>query len=445
MFIKLIQLNYVHVYHIIGHRIGTGGILAGTNQIRGSTIHDGTHAAHPHRQLSSGLTFFFAVAVGVIVIDLFAAQPLTGPVSAALNLPAALAGLVAMTPQLGYAAGLVLLVPLSDLVENRRLIVVTLAACAGLLVALACAANGPLFFTLAALAGAASSAIQMLVPMAAMMVGEQHRGRTVGNVMSGLMIGILLARPVASLAAGWWGWRSFYAGLGVMDMALALALLRWLPRRVPAPGIGYVALVISLGRLLKREPVLRSRALTAALCMAAFSAFWTAVGLRLAQAPFGMGSAGLALFAAVGVAGAIVAPLAGRAGDRGWTKVGTRVAHIVTLAGTILAGIGGAGWFGWSEGGHPMVSLVLLGAAAIAIDAGTTADQTFGRRAINLLDPAARGRLNGLFVALFFVGGAFGAIAAGVAWATAGWGAVCLFGALMSATALMVARNPARI
>lgn len=444
MYMMFIHLCYVHVHHIIRYRKCTGAILSATNTRLRPSFNSSTDANHPDAQLPPGLTYFFATTVGVIVFNLFAAQPLTGPISASLHLPSALSGLIAMMPQLGYAVGLVLLVPLSDLLENRRLIVTMLVACAGLLIAVACASNSLLFFIFAALAGAASSSIQMLVPMAAMMVGEKHRGRTVGNVMGGLMFGILLTRPVASLVAGWWGWRNFYAGLGVIDLFLALALFRWLPRRYSGATVRYSALIASLGSLLRREPVLRSRAVTAALCMAAFSAFWTAIGLRLAQAPFGLGSGGLALFAAVGVAGAIVAPLAGRAGDRGWTRTGTLVAHIVTLAGTILAGIGGAGWFGLSVTEHSTLSLVLLGCAAIAIDAGATADQTLGRRAINMLDPAARGRLNGLFVALFFVGGAFGAIAAGAAWTWAGWTGVCVVGALSSTMALIIARIPVR-
>ncbi|EMN1931039.1 MFS transporter, partial [Burkholderia ambifaria] len=161
--------------------------------------------------LSAGMTLFFAATVGVIVMDLFAAQPLTGPISADLRLPPGLTGLVAMLPQLGYAAGLVLLVPLVDLLENRRLIVVTLVACAAALALPAFTRSGTVFLLATLAAGAASSVIQMLVPMAASMAPEAQRGRAVGNVMSGLMLGILLSRPLASLIAGTAGWRAFYA------------------------------------------------------------------------------------------------------------------------------------------------------------------------------------------------------------------------------------------
>jgi predicted MFS family arabinose efflux permease len=159
--------------------------------------------------------------------------------------------------------------------------------------------------------------------------------------------------------------------------------------------------------------------------MAAFSAFWTAVGLRLAQPPFGLDLHGIALFAFAGASGAIVTPLAGRAGDRGHGPAAQRVAHVTMLAALAILGIAGAGWFGFDAHAHRDVALALLAGGAALLDAGVIVDQTIGRREINLLNPAARGRLNGLFVGLFFVGGALGAALAGSAWAWGGWSAVC--------------------
>ncbi|KVQ25896.1 MFS transporter [Burkholderia cepacia] len=375
--------------------------------------------------LSAGMTLFFAATVGVIVMDLFAAQPLTGPISADLHLPPGLAGLVAMLPQLGYAAGLVLLVPLVDLLENRRLIVATLAACAAALALPAFTRSGTVFLLATLVAGAASSVIQMLVPMAAAMAPEAQRGRAVGNVMSGLMLGILLSRPLASLIAGSAGWRGFYLLAALANAAIAVVLALRLPSRTPSITAGYRALLASMGRLLADEPVLRRHALSAALAMAAFSAFWTAVGLRLAQPPFGLDLHGIALFAFAGASGAIVTPLAGRAGDRGLGPAAQRIAHGAMLVALALLGIAGAGWFGFDAHAHRGLALALLAGGAALLDAGVIVDQTIGRRAINLLNPAARGRLNGLFVGLFFIGGALGAALAGSAWAWGGWSAVC--------------------
>ncbi|VWD64518.1 MFS transporter [Burkholderia contaminans] len=375
--------------------------------------------------LSAGMTLFFAATVGVIVMDLFAAQPLTGPISADLHLPPGLAGLVAMLPQLGYAAGLVLLVPLVDLLENRRLIVTTLAACAAALALPAFTRSGTVFLLATLVAGAASSVIQMLVPMAASMAPEAQRGRAVGNVMSGLMLGILLSRPLASLIAGSAGWRGFYVLAALANAAIAVVLALRLPSRTPSISAGYRTLLASMGRLLADEPVLRRHALSAALAMAAFSAFWTAVGLRLAQPPFGLDLHGIALFAFAGASGAIVTPLAGRAGDHGHGPAAQRIAHGTMLVALVLLGIAGAGWFGFDAHLHRGLALALLAGGAALLDAGVIVDQTIGRRAINLLNPAARGRLNGLFVGLFFIGGALGAALAGSAWASGGWSAVC--------------------
>lgn len=375
--------------------------------------------------LSTGMTLFFAATVGVIVMDLFAAQPLTGPISADLHLPPGLAGLVAMLPQLGYAAGLALLVPLVDLLENRRLIVATLAICAAALALPTFTQSGAVFLLATLAAGAASSVIQMLVPMAASMAPEAQRGRAVGNVMSGLMLGILLSRPLASLIAGSAGWRAFYLLAALADAAIAVVLALRLPARTPSITASYRALLASMGRLLADEPVLRRHALSAALAMAAFSAFWTAVGLRLAQPPFALDLHGIALFAFAGASGAIVTPLAGRAGDHGHGPAAQRLAHGTMLAALVVLGVAGAGWFGFDAHAHRGVALALLAGGAALLDAGVIVDQTIGRRAINLLNPAARGRLNGLFVGLFFVGGALGAALAGSAWAWGGWSAVC--------------------
>ncbi|WP_412526887.1 MFS transporter [Burkholderia lata] len=375
--------------------------------------------------LSAGMTLFFAATVGVIVMDLFAAQPLTGPISADLHLPPGLAGLVAMLPQLGYAAGLVLLVPLVDLLENRRLIVTTLAACAAALALPAFTRSGTVFLLATLVAGAASSVIQMLVPMAASMAPEAQRGRAVGNVMSGLMLGILLSRPLASLIAGSAGWRGFYVLAALANAAIAVVLALRLPSRTPSISAGYRTLLASMGRLLADEPVLRRHALSAALAMAAFSAFWTAVGLRLAQPPFGLDLHGIALFAFAGASGAIVTPLAGRAGDHGHGPAAQRIAHGTMLVALVVLGIAGAGWFGFDAHLHGGLALALLAGGAALLDAGVIVDQTIGRREINLLNPAARGRLNGLFVGLFFIGGALGAVLAGSAWAWGGWSAVC--------------------
>jgi predicted MFS family arabinose efflux permease len=390
------------------------------------------------QQLTALLTLFFATAVGVIVVNLFAAQPLTGSIARSLRLAPELAGLVAMLPQLGYAVGLVLLVPLCDLLENRRLIVGTLACCAVFLAIAMITDLRGVFLLAVFLAGAASSVIQMLVPMAASMASERHRGRAVGNVMSGLMLGILLSRPAASVIAGAVGWRTFYGLAALIDVLLAVVLYIKLPSRLPLAATRYPALLRSLWTLLRTEPVLQRNAASAALVMGAFSAFWTAIGLRLAQPPFSFDLNGIALFALAGAAGAIVTPLAGRAGDRGAGRAALIAGHVTVLVALVAIGVAGAGWGGFPTSNHPALAVALLVAGAAALDAGVVTDQTLGRRAINLMNPAARGRLNGLFVGVFFVGGALGAMFSGAAWSLAGWTGVCIVGFVFGGAALVL-------
>lgn len=388
--------------------------------------------------ISAALQILFAAAVGITVINLFATQTLIAPIAAALGLDARLSGMVAMLPQLGYAAGLVLLVPLADLLENRQLIVRLLACCALALAAATVSTSGWLFLLAIFLAGSASSAIQIMVPLAALMASEAHRGRVVGNVMSGLMLGILLSRPLASLLVDLGGWRLLYLVLTVSVALVAATLSRTLPQRQPAAGLSYPALIKSLWQLLLSQPVLRRRALTAALAMATFSLFWTAVALLLTQAPFNLDQRHIALFALAGAAGAIAAPVAGRIGDRGWTRPAGHAAHLTMIAALLLAGVAGSGWGGFTVAAHPMLAIAMLVLAAIGLDAGVTTDQTLGRRAINLMQPEARGRLNGLFVGIFFVGGALGAASAALAWVNGGWSSVCLLGIAYAAATLVI-------
>jgi predicted MFS family arabinose efflux permease len=335
--------------------------------------------------------------------------------------------------------GLVLLVPLIDVVENRRAILLTLLADIVALAAAALAPSPAVFLLAAFAAGCATSAIQMVVPVAASLVDEAQRGQVIGNVMSGLMIGILLSRPIASLAAAAFGWRGAYALDAIAVAAIAVALQRVLPRCKPAVGAAYAALIASLWMLLVKEPVLRRRALYQGLCMAAFGIFWTAIALRLAAPPFGLGPVGIGLFTLAGVGGAVVAPMAGWAGDRGWTLPATRLAHATVIAALLLAGSAGAGWFGFDPAARPALSLGLLAAASIALDFGVIGDQTLGRRTVTLACAQARGRLNGLYTGLFFVGGSIGSALAGIAWVEGGWTLVCVVGLGCVALALALA------
>ena len=395
---------------------------------------DASGTPEPSR-MPGGLTLFFAVAAGVIVLSLYASQPLAGIIGPSLGLGGTDTGLVTTITLLGYAGGLFLIVPLTDLVENRALITRTLSAAVAALAGAAAAPSALLFLVASFFVGVSASAIQMLVPTAAALAPASERGRVVGNVMGGLMLGILLSRPAASLVAEYAIWRWFYGILAALVALLTIVLGRVVPKRRPAQRASYLQLIASLLALLGQEPVLRRRATSQGLCMGAFGVFWTSVALRLAEPPFNLTQTGIALFALAGAAGAVVAPIAGRAGDKGLTRPATILAHLAILGALALAACGGA------EVADIMPAPLALGAmvlAAVLLDLGVIGDQTLGRRSINMLQPEARGRLNGLFTGLFFLGAALGSSLSGLAWVKAGWSGVCAVGALFATAALFL-------
>jgi predicted MFS family arabinose efflux permease len=395
--------------------------------------------------LSTARAVCFTVAVAIIVLPLFAPQPLIGVIGPSLNLSPWAMGAAATVTLLGYAAGLFLVTPLTDLIENRRVILATIVVDVIALVVAASAPSATVFFGAAFAVGVATSAIQMLVSTAAMLVPEVRRGRVIGNVVSGLMVGILLSRPIAGLATEAWGWRGSYAFDAAAISAMALFLSRVLPRHRPTNKAGYFSLIASFGMLIKKDAVLRRRASYQALCMASVSMFWTAIALRLAAPPFGFSEIGIALFTFAGVGGAVIAPIAGRLGDRGLTGPATRVAHGAMIVALIVAGTAGADWFGFNAKAAPRLALALLVVAALLLDLGAVGDQTLGRRAINLARPEARGRVNGFYTGFFFLGGAFGSSLASVTWAHGGWSRVCIVAAGFGVAALVLGMTETRI
>ncbi|TWB96995.1 putative MFS family arabinose efflux permease [Bradyrhizobium macuxiense] len=375
--------------------------------------------------MQSALTAALSAAIAVIVLPLFAAQSLSVPIAASFGLTESAAGLIAMMPMLGYTAGLVLLVPLIDIFRMRSVMLTTLLTGTLALAAAAYSPSATLFLLSAFIVGLTTSATQMVVPLAAGLAEPAARGRVIGKVMSGLMIGVLLSRPSANLSASLFGWRGAYladaAALAVVCLACALIV----PARSQSSRLSFLELVSSLWIVLRSEPVLQRRAACQALCMGAFGAFWTGVPLLLAAPPFGLGQIGIGAFALAGIGGAIVAPVAGWAADRRLDETATRLAHLCVIAGSGLALIFGADRLGFDPAMHRGTALLLLVLAAVIVDLGVIGDQTLGRHAVNSLRPEIRGRLNGLYTGLFFLGGAAGSALAGVAWTHDGWAAVC--------------------
>ncbi|HQT47218.1 MAG: MFS transporter [Acidocella sp. 20-63-7] len=380
----------------------------------------GTSQSGPSRALVGLL----AASCGIIVANIYYAQPLVGLIGPALGMAPHLASLIVSLTQLGYAAGLLLLVPLGDLLETRRLVMVTLAASIPALLLAGFASNSGEMLAAGALIGLTSVAVQMLVPLAAHLAPEARRGRVVGNVMSGLLLGILLARPVSSVIAAYSSWRVvFFVSAGVM-VGMILLLRATLPVRQPTLRQGYAVLLATLFALPFRLPVLRQRAAYQAAAFGCFSLFWTGAPLLLMQ-QFGYTQRGIAVFALVGAAGALAAPIAGRLADRGYGGPGAGGALVAVALAFVLALAGGVA--------H---SVALLALAGVVLDAGVQASLAFGQRIIFVLAPELRSRLNGMFMALFFAGGAAGSALTSPVLVHFGWSGICALGVALPLAAL---------
>ncbi len=368
---------------------------------------------------------------------MYYAQPLAGPIAAELGLRPDRAGLIVTLSQVGYLFGLLLIVPLGDMLENRRLISGLLGLTAIALGVVAFSTTPPVFLAAALVVGLLSVAAQLLVPLAAHLSPAATRGQAVGTVMSGLQLGIMLARPASSLIAGMSSWHVVFWLSAITTASLAVVFSRALPVRRPVVGPSYGALIASMGRLLVTTPVLVRRALYHATLFGAFSLFWTTVPLWLASPEYGMGQVGIALFALAGVAGAISAPIAGRLADRGYTRPATLIAMLTVAAGFLIA----------RAGLHPVsrpVGIGLLVAAAITIDFGVSANLVVGQRAVFALRADIRSRLNGLYIAIFFGGGAAGSAVGGWVYAHHGWSGVTWLGAVLPLPPLLYALTERR-
>jgi predicted MFS family arabinose efflux permease len=276
--------------------------------------------------------------------------------------------------------------------------------------------------------GLGAVAVQIIVPFAAHLTPPAMRGQVIGNVMSGLMLGIMLARPVASFLTELSSWHTiFFASAACMVLLLVL-LARVLPERMPSSTLSYGSLIGSMLRLMATEPVLRRRALYHACLFGAFSVFWTTVPLLLAGPLFNLSQAGIALFALAGVSGAIAAPLTGRIADKGWSQPATIFAMLAVACAFLLAEVIELG---------STYSLAWLVVAAIVLDFGVSANMALGQRAIFLLPAEYRSRLNGMFMATFFLGGALGSAVGAWGFAQGGWALSAWIGFCLPVTALL--------
>jgi len=382
-------------------------------------------AAQPGAGISRGLVLLLALATGAAAANLYYAQPLLDTLAHDFGVSKGTGGLLVTVSQIGYGLGLAFVVPLGDLHERRRLITGTLLITTTALVVVAVSPSFVVFAAAIAIVGLSSVVAQVIVPMVSTLAADNERGRIVGTVMSGLLIGILLARTVSGLIAGLVGWRAVFWLAAVLMLVLCATLRRALPRIAPTTTTPYLGLLRSVLSLVASEPVLRQRMVLGALAFGCFSTLWTPLSYLLAGPPYHYGNATIGLFGLVGVAGAGAATLAGRLADRGRVKHTTTATVLIVLV----------SWAILAAGRHSLAALII---GIAVLDLGVQGLHISNQNAIYALVPEARSRLTTAYMVAYFLGGALFSALASAIYANDGWAGDCVLGALIAGAALIV-------
>ncbi|WP_043585260.1 MFS transporter [Geminisphaera colitermitum] len=378
--------------------------------------------------IPASLVFLLAFAAGATVANIYYSQPLLNAIAGAFGTSVAATGVITVATQLGYATGLLLIVPLGDTFERRGLICTSILASAGVLLATAFSPTLPVLVALSYLLGLACVSPQLIVPYAATFAAPEKRGRVVGTVMGGLLVGILVSRSVSGVVGAHFGWQGMYF-IGAVAMVLLATGLRWkLPPQPPHQPVRLRELLVSLWPILKGEPVLQRHLLIGAAGFGAFSVFWTTLSFYLAARPEHYGSEVTGLFGLIGVAGALVAPVSGRLSDR----FSARVVNGVSLGMIVIS---------FAMMALADRTLAWLVAGVFFMDAGAQGSQISNQSRIYALSPALRNRINAIYMVGYFIGGAIGSAAGSWALQHGGWAGVCFagggFGALGLAALFM--------
>ncbi len=398
-------------------------------------------AAHATTPVGAGLpaslVLLLATGAGLAVASLYYSQPMLGVLGADIGASARTVGFIPTLTQLGYALGILLLAPLGDRFDRRRIIVIKAAVlCAALLLAGAAPGIGVLLAASLAI-GLAATMAQDIVPAAATLAPEAHRGKIVGTVMTGLLLGILLSRVISGFVAEHFGWRTMFVVAAASIALIGAAAWRGLPRFRPTTQLAYGALLASLGKLWGQYPALRRAALSQGLLSVGFSAFWSTLAVMLHGEPFHLGSAAAGAFGLAGAAGALAAPIAGRIADRRGPELVTRLgAGIVIVAFAAMA---------LSPLLQPHAQLGLLVASAVGFDLGVQAALIAHQTIVYGIDPGARSRLNAVMFTGVFIGMAIGSALGALVLSQWGWMGVTVLATVAAVGALGVRLWPAAV
>lgn len=369
--------------------------------------------------LNSALVALMSIATGLSVACNYYVQPLLATIAQTFDLSFHQAGFIVTTAQLGYAAGLLLLVPLGDMLERRGLIVIMSLLAAGGMVITALSGSLVIMLLGTVLTGLFSVVAQLLVPLAASLAAPEKRGKVVGTVMSGLLLGILLARTVAGGLAQLGGWRLVYWVASVLMVVMALALWRWLPRYKQSIPLNYGQLLGSIFTLFAQHPILRTRAITGCLAFANFSVLWTSMAFLLSSPEWNYSEGEIGLLGLVGAAGALAARQAGSLADKGKARLTTSAGLLILLA----------SWGIIAFGAHSLIALII---GIILLDLAVQGVHITNQSVIYRHMPEARNRLTSGYMTSYFIGGAAGSLLSASAFQTAGWYGVCAVGALLT-------------
>lgn len=365
------------------------------------------------------------ISSGLVVANNYYNQPLLGEIARTFEVTEAKAGIISMLTQAGYAIGLLFIIPLGDMFRRKRLILNDFILIIASLLLAAFASNIYLLMLASLLIGASSVVPQLFVPMAAQLAHPERRGKAIGTVMSGLLVGVLLSRTVSGFVGAHLGWRAMFVIAAGLMLFLSIALFFMLPEVHPEFKGNYKSLMRSMGTLIKEEPVLRLASARGGLTFACFGGFWTTLVFLLEEPPFNAGSDVAGAFGLIGAGGAIMASVMGRLAD----KINTR--HIITATTLMII-------LSYLVFGVFSYSIIGLVVGVILLDLGLQATHIANQTRVFSLNPQARNRLNTVYMVTYFTGGALGTLLASQAWQIWHWNGVVLVGLVFSSLALLV-------
>jgi predicted MFS family arabinose efflux permease len=369
------------------------------------------------------MTLLFAVAGGAAVGNLYWAQPLLDLIAGDFGVSIASAGLIVTVTQIGYALGVFFLVPLGDIVNRKRVIPLLMLLAAAFLAATALAPTFSVLLVTLALIGVTTVAGQFLTPLAGDLASDNQRGRVLGSVASGLMLGLLISRAISGIVADLFGWRTIYFSAAVLMLALAIVIARRLPVLEPRERVGYRTLLASVLRTVTGNRTVRITTLIGASAMCVFIMFWTGLTFLLAAPPFSYSATQIGLVSLIGIAGAVSAQRVGRLFDRGLSLPAIAIGLLLAITALVLSGVAAS-------------SIVVLFISIALFSIGLQSVQVLIQTRVLSIDRSARSRLNTVVIVGGFIGGAIGSALAGSLWPLGGWPVLTIAAATVTGFAL---------